>query len=255
MLATGLEGKTVLVTGASTGIGRAVALALAEQGATVAGNYCSSQDKAESLLEEIEAKGGDAVIVRADVSCAADVDAMFDYILGRFGGRLDILINNAGQWMAKHPIAECPEELWDQMMAVNLKSVFLCSRAAIPVMKEQRGGVIVNTTSIASYTGGGGGTVPYAAAKAGVNALTRGMARELAPYSIRVNGVAPGLVDTPMQEKFSTPEQLESWARQIPLRRIGQPEDLVGALLYLASPLSDYVTGEIIEVNGGLLMH
>ena len=202
-----------------------------------------------------ELKGGDAVTVRADVSSAADVDAMFDYILRRFGGRLDILINNAGQWMAKHPIGECPEELWDQMIAVNLKSVFLCSRAAIPVMKEQGGGVIVNTTSIASYTGGGGGTVPYAAAKAGVNALTRGMARELAPYNIRVNGVAPGLVDTPMQEKFSTPEQLESWARQIPLQRIGQPEDLVGALLYLASPLSDYVTGEIIEVNGGLLMH
>ncbi len=247
--------RVALVTGASSGIGRAVALALARGGAAVGVNYCQNREGAESAVAEIQAQGGDAEAIRADVSRADEVQAMVDGVLKRFGGRLDILINNAGRWMDKTPIAECPEEVWDEMMNVNLKGVFLCCRAAISAMTTQKSGVIVNISSVASYTGGGGGTVPYGTSKAGVNTLTRGLARELAPLGIRVNGVAPGVIDTPMQHKHSTPEEIQGFARFVPLGRVGEPEDMVGAVLLLASPQSGYITGEIIEANGGLLMH
>ncbi len=249
------SGKVALVTGASSGIGKAVAFALARGGAVVAANYNQNRQGAESLVAEIRAQGGDAEAVRADVSRAGAVQAMVDGVLARFGGRLDILINNAGRWMDKFSIAECPERVWDEMMDVNLKGVFLCCRAVIPVMTAQKSGVIVNISSVASYTGGGGGTVPYGTAKAGVNTLTRGLARELAPLGIRVNGVAPGVIDTPMQHRHSTPEEIQGFARYVPLGRVGEPEDMVGAVLLLASPQADYITGEIIEANGGFLMH
>lgn len=249
------SGKVALVTGASSGIGKAVAFALARGGAAVAANYNQNRQGAESLVAEIRAQGGDAEAVRADVSRAGAVQAMVDGVLARFGGRLDILINNAGRWMDKFSIAECPERVWDEMMDVNLKGVFLCCRAVIPVMTAQKSGVIVNISSVASYTGGGGGTVPYGTAKAGVNTLTRGLARELAPLGIRVNGVAPGVIDTPMQHRHSTPEEIQGFARYVPLGRVGEPEDMVGAVLLLASPQADYITGEIIEANGGFLMH
>lgn len=255
MFAPVFKDKVVLITGASTGIGRAAAREFARLGAKVGVNYCNSQDAAESLVREVEEIGGEAFALRADVSKPQEVDDLFARFLDRSGGRLDILVSNAGQWMAKCLIAECPDDTWNEMMDVNLNSVFYCCRAAAAVMKAQQSGTLIITSSIASYTGGGGGTVPYAVAKAGVNTLIRGLAKELAPSNIRVNGIAPGLVDTPMQERFSTPEQLQQWAQQIPLRRIGQPEDIVGAILFLASPLADYVTGEIIEINGGLLMH
>lgn len=248
------EGQVALVTGASGGIGEAIAIAFAERGAKVGVHYFRNEQKAQSVVNEILQRGGDAIAVRADVTKAKEVQAMVERVLDNFGGRLDILVNNAGEWMKKTPIAECSEELWDEMMAVNLKSIFLCCRAVIPIMAKQGRGVIVNISSIAGYTGGGGGTVPYAAAKGGVIVFTRGLAKELAPLGIRVNGVAPGVIDTPMQHRFTVPEQLQAWARQVPLGRIGRPEDIVGAVLFLASSQADYITGEIIHVNGGMLM-
>ncbi|MFA0736708.1 MAG: hypothetical protein OGMRLDGQ_003208 [Candidatus Fervidibacter sp.] len=246
--------RVVLVTGANSGIGQATAIAFATYGAKVAVNFCHNQKGAEKTVERIQQRGGVAEAFQADVTDSSQVSKMVGSVLERFGGRLDILVNNAGRWMPKTPLEECPEELWDEMMAVNLKGVFLCCRAVIPIMKRQKEGVIVNVSSIAGHTGGGGGTLPYAAAKGGVNALTRGLARELAPWGIRVNAVAPGIVETPMQRQFTSPEDLQGWAEKIPLRRLGIPEDIVGAILFLASPFAAYITGEIIEVNGGLLM-
>ncbi|MDA0748574.1 MAG: 3-oxoacyl-ACP reductase FabG [bacterium] len=247
-------GKTALVTGASSGIGRAVALALAKDGASVMANYNRNRNAAESLRDEIRAAGGTAHTIQADVSNAGAVQHMLDRTLETFNGQLDILVNNAGEWMDKAPIAECPEELWDRMMNVNLKSVFLCCRAAIPTMQKQKNGSIINITSVAGHSGGGGGTVPYGAAKAGVNTFTKGLAKELAPDGIRVNAVAPGVIDTPMQHKHSTPEQLDRFSGAVPLKRLGKAEEIVGAVLLLASDQGSYITGEIIDVNGGLLM-
>ena len=250
----GFEGKVAIVTGASSGIGMAVAAALAERGASVVATYLSNRDGAEQLKGDTASAPGELDTIRTDVSQANEVRDMVDHTLRRFGGRLDILINNAGQWMDKVSIADCPEEIWDQVMSINLKSVFLCCRAAIPTMVAQESGSIVNITSIAGQTGGGGGTVPYGAAKAGAITLTKGLARELARHGVRVNAVAPGVIDTPMQHRHSTPEQLERFADQALLKRLGTADDLVGAVLLLASPRSSYITGETIDVNGGLLM-
>ena len=247
-------GKVALVTGASSGIGYAVAAALATRGAAVVGTYLSNAEGARALQDETASCPGEVDVVRADVSKLDDVNAAVAHTLDRFSGKLDILVNNAGQWMDKTPIAECSEELWDHVMDVNLKSVFLCCRAAIPTMVAQQDGAIVNITSIAGQTGGGGGTVPYGAAKAGAITLTKGLARELARNGIRVNSVAPGVIDTPMQHKHSSPEQLRRFSEQTVLRRLGTSEDVVGAVLLLVSPYAAYITGETIDVNGGLLM-
>lgn len=246
--------RVVLVTGASSGIGQATAIAFATHGAKVAINYCRNREGAEKTVQLIRQAGGIAEFFRADVTNADEVNKMVKVVLERFGGRLDILVNNAGRWMPKTPLVECSEEIWDEMVNVNLKSVFLCCRAVISVMARQKEGAIVNVSSIAGHTGGGGGTVPYAAAKGGVNTLTLGLARELAPLGIRVNAVAPGIVDTAMQRQFTSQEDLRAWAQRIPLQRLGVPEDIVGAILFLASPYAACITGEIIEVNGGLLM-
>lgn len=245
--------QVALVTGASSGIGRAVALALAGEGAEVGVHYHSGRDRAEAVVAEIEAAGGRAFALPADVADGDSVRALFAAVRDR-RGRLDVLVNNAGEWMGRHPIAECPDELWHQMIAVNLDSLFYCCRAALEIMLPQGSGAIVNVLSIAGHTGGGGGTVPYAAAKGGGNALTRGLAKEVAAGGVRVNAVSPGLIDTPMQERWTGAEKLGEWARLVPMKRIGAAAEVVGAVLFLASAEASYVTGEILEVNGGLLM-
>jgi len=247
-------GRTALVTGAGSGIGYEVALALGRVGAVVGVHYRRNRQGAESAREQVEVAGGRAVVIQADVSRAEDVDRMFGEMDAASDGRLDMLVNNAGDWMDKAPIVDCPEAQWDKMMDVNAKGVFLCCQQAALRMTQQGAGVIVNLGSVAGHTGGGGGTVPYAAAKAAVHTLTRGLARELASDGVRVNAVAPGMVDTPMLEGRVTPEAAERLTSATPLGRMAQPREIASVVLMLLSPACSFMTGEIVEVNGGLLM-
>jgi 3-oxoacyl-[acyl-carrier protein] reductase len=249
------ENRVVLITGASTGIGRATALAFGREGAKVAANYRGNKKDAESLVAEIKNEGGEAIAVQADAGQSADVQRLFDTVAKTFGGRLDLLFNNAGRWMDRIPTTDCTEQLWDDIFNTNVKSAFLCSRAVIPLMQKQGRGVIINTGSVAGHTGGGGGTLAYAASKAAVHTMTRSLAKELAKSGIRVCGVAPGIVDTPLLHRHEKPEMMEKLKALTPLDRLATPEEVAAAVLFLASDEASYITGEIIEVNGGLLMH
>lgn len=247
------EGKTVLLTGASSGIGRATALKLAREGANIAFSYYSRQESAEKLAQSIRDEGGRAFAFRMDLSDASVLEPQFDKAIKHLG-RLDILINNAGEWMKKCPLTECDDALWNRILTVNLSSVFFLCRKAARLMEHQKSGCIVNVSSVVARTGGGGGTVPYCVAKAGVNTLTRGLARELAPAGIRVNAVAPGLVDTPMLDQNLKAKNKATISEGIPLQRMARPEEIADSILFLASDAASYITGEILEVNGGILM-
>jgi len=247
------SGKVAWVTGSSTGIGRAVAEVLAREGCRVAVHYNSSEDEAREVAGGIEATGGEAMLVGGDVSDAGEVRWMAGEVVNRFG-RLDILVNNAGSLLERRTLEEMTEDLWDRVMEVNLKSVYLCSQAVLPVMKRQGRGKIVNVTSVAARNGGGPGAVAYATAKGGVSTLTRAMAKELVADNILVNGVAPGVITTPFHDRFTPPDVRESMAKGIPIGREGTPEETAGAVMFLASSAADYLVGEIIEVNGGQLM-
>lgn len=251
MNSLGFSGEVAWVTGSSTGIGRATALKLADMGCDVAVHYNRSEEEAKAVAERIRASGRNALLVRGDVADAGDVARMVGEIEERFG-RLDILVNNAGSIVERATLEGTTEYLWDRTVEVNLKSVYLCSRAVLRLMKRQGKGRIINTSSIAARDGGG--SVAYAAAKGGVESLTRAMAKELAPEGILVNAVSPGRIDTPFHDRFSSPESRKEKEQAIPLRREGTPEEVGGVVTFLASPEANYVVGEIIEVNGGLLM-
>ena len=242
------------VTGSSTGIGRAVAEALAGQGRKVVVHYNSSEDEARDVAEGISSSGGEAMVVGGDVSDAGEVDRMVGEIEDRYG-RLDVLVNNAGSLVERRTLSEMTEDLWDRVMGVNLKSVYLCSRAVLPMMKRQGAGRIVNMTSVAARNGGGPGSVAYATAKGGVSTLTRAMAKELVGENILVNGVAPGIITTPFHDRFTPPDVRENFKSAIPLGREGTPEETASVVAFLASPAANYLVGEIIEVNGGQLMN
>lgn len=247
-----LEGKVFLVTGASTGIGAAAARALGAQGARVAVHYKSSREAALSVAADIQAAGGEAWTVAGDVSKPRTVEAVVAQTGERFG-RIDGLINNAGAIVRRSPLAELPDALFDEVMSLNVRSVVVACRAAVPWLKRQ-GGVIVNTSSVAARNGGSAGTGFYAGTKAFVSNLTRALAKELVPRKIRVNAVAPGVVATPLHDRSTSPEQMAALAATIPMG-VGTAEDCAGAYLYLCSAmLSGYVTGQILEVNGGQLM-
>jgi 3-oxoacyl-[acyl-carrier protein] reductase len=241
------------VTGSSTGIGRATAVALAEQGCRVVVHYNRSEDEAREVVERISSSGGEAMLVGGDVSEAGEVERMVGEIEDRYA-RLDILVNNAGSLIERRSFSEMAEDLWDRVIAVNLKSVFLCSQTVLPTMKRQEKGKIINMTSVAARNGGGPGSTAYATAKGGVSTLTRAMAKELVSEGILVNGVAPGVITTPFHDRFTPPEVRETMTSGIPIGREGTPEEVAGAVVFLASPAADYLVGEIIEVNGGQLM-
>jgi 3-oxoacyl-[acyl-carrier protein] reductase len=241
------------VTGSSTGIGAASAVALAEAGCRVVVHYNRSEGEARGVVERISSSGGEAVLVGGDVSDAGEVERMAGEIEYRYG-RIDVLVNNAGALIERRSFSEMTEDLWDRVMSVNLKSVFLCSKAVLPAMKRQGGGRIINMTSVAARNGGGPGSAAYATAKGGVSTLTRAMAKELVSEGILVNGVAPGIITTPFHERFTPPEMRERMTAGIPIGREGTPEEVAGAVVFLASPAADYLVGEIIEVNGGQLM-
>lgn len=248
------RGKAILVTGASTGIGAAVARAFGTLGASVGVHFNAHLAEAEAVAADIREAGGEAIVVKADAADAEAMSRAVEAVATHFG-RLDILINNAGSMLARVPLADASLEHYRQVLEVNLTSVFVACRAAIPIMRKQGAGNIINVTSIAARTGGAAGAGIYAAAKAAVSTLTRNLAKEEAPYNVRVNAVSPGVITTPFHEGVSTPAQMEAARTSIPLGRLGTPEECVGTFLYLASDiLSRYVTGQIIEVNGGQLM-
>ena len=250
-----LKGRSALVTGASTGIGGAVAIAYAARGMRVAVHYNSSAAAAEQVVATIRAAGGEAFALQADVRDSAAIRRVVDEARDRLGA-IDVLVNNAGSLVKRLPIAEFDDAVFDEVLHINARSVLAFCREVVPLMRAQgRGGSIVNVSSIAARNGGGPGAYLYAGAKGFVSTATRGLAKELAPDRIRVNAVSPGVIQTPFHDRFSTPQLLESFKAAIPLARIGEPDDCVGAFLYLASEqLSGYVTGQILEVNGGQYM-
>jgi 3-oxoacyl-[acyl-carrier protein] reductase len=249
-----LKGKRILVTGSSTGIGAAVARAYARHGARVAVHYHASGEQARALVGEIAAAGGDAVLVGGDVATSQGARSVVDAAAEALGG-LDLLVNNAGALLKRQRLGEIDDESYDRILDLNVRSVVMASQAALPHLKAAGRGSIIHTTSVAARSGGGPGALLYASAKAFVSNAMRNMARDLAGDNIRVNAVAPGVISTPFHERYSTPEMLEAMRKTIPMARLGEPEDCVGAYLFLASDaMSGYVTGQVIEVNGGQLM-
>lgn len=248
-----LNGRVAVVTGASTGIGSWAAIALAECGASVAVNYNRNQAGAEETRRIIESHGGRAIIIQSDVSTTSGAQSLIETARAKLGP-IDILVNNAGDMIQRCPLADFTEELWDRVMDLNFKSVLLCSQAAMREMMDRGRGAVINVGSIAGHHGGGPGAAVYAAAKAGVMCLTKGMAKELAPYGIRVNGVAPGVIETPFHDRMSTPELLQQFVATIPLKRVGTPEECGRVIAFLASDAASYIHGEMIEINGGQLM-
>jgi len=246
---TRLAGKIALVTGGNTGIGRGVALAYAEEGADLAIAWIAREPDARSLVTEVERRGRKALAIRCDVTSEADVRALVRGVVDHFG-RLDVLVNNAGIQKAQ-PITDMTLEDWDRMMAVHLRGAFLCSREAARVMIPQRSGRIILLSSQLAYIGRPNYTA-YSAAKGGLLTFTRALAQELAPHGILVNGIAPGLIDTgfdPLPE-----ETKRAHAASLPLKRLGMPEDLVGAFVFLASDEGRYFCGQTLHPNGGEIM-
>lgn len=245
-----LENRAALVTGASRGIGRAIALALARQGARVAVNYTRQVEAARRVVEEIEALGGEAFPVQADVRDAAAVDTMVEKVGNRYG-RLDILVNNAGI-IRDGLLVRMKEEDWQEVLDTNLKGVFYCTRAAARLMIRQRRGRIINLASVVGLMGNAG-QANYASAKAGIIGFTRAVARELAPRGITVNAVAPGFIETDMTAGLS-PRAKERLLEAIPMGRLGRPEEVAGVVVFLASEAANYITGQTIAVDGGMVM-
>ncbi len=248
-----LKDQVALITGASSGIGRATAEAMARQGARVAVNFHKNQGGAEATAEAVRKAGGEALVVRADVTRDAEIRVMVEAVRAKWR-RIDILVNNAGDLLARRTLADMTEEYWDQIMDLNLKSVFLCVKAVWEEMAARRSGCIINVTSIAGRNGGGLGAAAYAAAKGGLLTYTKGLAKELAAHGVRVNGIAPGVIATPYHERYSPPEVFQKFIAAIPLGRAGTSEEVADVIVFLASPAARYMTGETVEVNGGMLM-
>ena len=248
-----LSDKIALVTGASSGIGAATAKAFAELGAHTAISYHHNQEGAEKIRDEIARAGRKTIAIRADVREAQQIRAMVERATEELGP-IDILVNNAGSLVERVSNLEISEERWNEVLNLNLTSALLCSQAVAPSMIERKCGAIINVVSIAGRTGGGPGAGAYAAAKAGLIALTKSLAKELAPHGVRVNAISPGVIDTPFHEVFSTPEMIRSFVGSIPLGRIGTPEECARVIAFLASDAASFVVGETIEVNGGQLM-
>lgn len=243
-----LEGKVAIVTGASRGIGKATALALASQGAAVVVNYASSSGAADAVVAEITGMGGQAIAVNADVSQEAAVEAMVAQTIAQFG-RIDVLVNNAGI-TRDTLLLRMKLEDWQAVIDLNLTGVFLCTRAVSKVMLKQKSGRIINITSVAGQMGNPGQS-NYSAAKAGVIGFTRTVARELASRGITVNAVAPGFIATDMTDGLAA----EPILAMIPLNRYGQPEDIAGMIEFLAAtPAAGYITGQVFNVDGGMVM-
>ena len=265
--------KVVLVTGASSGIGRATAEFFGECGARVAVSYLKNQAGAEAAVAAIStnhargaASGAEssqavsetgsrrAIAVQADVTKNAEIERMIAEAEDQLGV-IDILVNNAGSLVERLKTAELTEARWDEVFALNVKSAFFAAQAVIPKMLEKGAGVIVNVTSIAGRNGGAPGSIHYSAAKGAMITMNKGLAKEFANQGIRVNGVSPGVIDTPFHETFSTPEAMANFANNIiPMGRVGTSREVAQVIAFLASDVASYLCGETIEINGGMLM-
>ena len=246
-----LKGKVAVVTGGSRDIGRAISIKLAAEGAKVCINYCHNEAKAQETLEAVRSTGGEAILVKADVSRAEDVKRMFEEAAKAFGGQIDILVNNAGGIVGRKGIEEQDEEWYQKLMDLNFKSCWLCTRDVLSYMKN--GGSIVNMSSQAARDGGGPGSSIYACGKAAMLCHTRAMAKELGPRGIRVNAVCPGMINTYFHDTFTAPEGREALHRSAPLRREGEAAEVANLVSFLASDASAYITGNGVDINGGCL--
>jgi 3-oxoacyl-[acyl-carrier protein] reductase len=245
-----LKDRVGIITGGARGIGKAIAITFIKEGAKVA-LVDVEKKRLEALKEEIVKKGGQALAVLCDVSKASEVEQMVIRVQKVFG-RIDILVNNAGI-IRRGTIETVTEEEWDRVIEVNLKGPFNCSKAVVEIMKRQGYGRIVNVSSIAGKLGDITSAPGYGSSKAGMDALTKSLARQLGRYGINVNGVAPHAIETEMSAEWS-PEKREAILEAIPLKRLGKPEDVAEAVLFLASDAAAFITGEIVDVNGGFLM-
>ena len=245
-----LNGKVAVVTGGARDIGKAISISLAKAGAKVIVNYFESESQGDETVAEIEKLGGTAVAVYADVTKQADIDAMVKTTLDHFGPKIDILVNVAGGLFARKSIEEMDEDFYNLVMDVNLKSVFLVTKAIKPHM--EKGGAIINFASQAGRDGGGAGAAIYATSKGAVITYTRALAKEFGPQGIRVNALCPGMIATKFHDDFTKDEVREKVAGSTPLRREGEAEEVADLVVYLASEQSSFITGNNIDINGGL---
>jgi|SRR5208282_346373 len=247
-----LVNKVALVTGASSGIGRGIAIRFAREGASVAINYSKSRERAQEVVNEINSFGGKAIMIKADVTKADEIDSMVTQLIKEFG-RLNILVNNAGIFIEKS-FEETSEEVWDKIINTNLKGPYLCARRCVPELLKQNGGKIINLASIDSFIAEPNASA-YCASKAGIVGLTTSLAYELAPKRINVNAIAPGQIDTPMIEEWlKNPETVRTLISKTPFGRIGKPTDIAAAAAFLASDESEFVNGAVIAVDGGWMI-
>ena len=244
-----LSGKSVLVTGGASGIGQGIALAFAEQGANVAITHLTSDPR--GTVNKIRELGRTALAIEADLRDEKTVDGVIEKTVSALGG-LDCLVANTGGLLKRSRLVDVPLALWNDAMTVNLTTTFLCCRAALRYMEPRKSGNLILVSSLAAHDGGGFGASHYAATKGAILTLTRALAKEVGPLGIRVNGVAPGLIATRFHDTFSTPEGRAGTVEKTPLRREGTPRDVAGAVVFLASEQAAFLTGETIEVNGGL---
>lgn len=246
-----LKGKVAVVTGGARDIGRAVSVRLAQEGVKVCINYCHAEAAAQETLEMVHRAGGEAILFKADVTKAAEVEALMKAAAETFGGKIDILVNNAGGIMGRKKIQEQDEEWYNALMDLNFKSCWLCTREVLKYMGK--GGSIVNISSQAARDGGGPGSSIYACGKAAMLCHTRAMTKELGPQGIRVNAVCPGMIDTYFHDTFTAPEGREALHRNAPLRREGEAEEVAGLVAFLAGDDAGYVAGTGVDINGGCL--
>ena len=244
-----LDKRVALVTGAGVGIGKAIALRLAEAGAFVGVHFNSSEKEAESTLEEVRNGGGEGMLLRADLANAGAAAGIVDKLVAKTQ-QLDILVNNAGDPLERVKLEDCSLETWEKSLAVNLTGSFAVTQRAIPHLRATGNGAIINNLSLSVQTGGGGGAGPYAIAKGGLQVMTRTLARELAP-EVRTNAIMPGVIETRHHERFTAPERMEQYKKETPMNRNGQAEEVAGAVLFLASDAARFINGSLLDINGG----